>query len=335
MKKLLSISIPTFNRAEELDSQLAWLAKEIKGFEDECEIIVSDNCSTEDTQAVIEKWQPSFSQTTLNSNRNSENIGWMRNFVYCLNAATSQYTWIVGDDDLIYEGTLAYVLKNLKENPDLSLMYLNFSGRHKETGEVMGEHWFDTNLEKDPSEGKAIFQHCIEKNIGSVIFITATIFRTELAQLALQKWPNSLENWGGLAFWTGFCASRGSVLVTKDNYMECAMGVSYWQKDPKAWFGIRHRDIPEIYVKLQEIGYPSSFCRRMIWSLLREDLTGNAIIENLKYYLWCFKSSPIWSMGIWGSFLSFLYVSAFQFKESESASASSRGSVKIHNLLHI
>ena len=36
-----------------------------------------------------------------------------------------------GDDDLIFEGTLAYVLKTLKEKSDLSLLYLNFSGRDK------------------------------------------------------------------------------------------------------------------------------------------------------------------------------------------------------------
>ncbi len=310
MKKLLSITIPTFNRAKELDNQLAWLAKEIKGFEDECEIIISDNCSTDNTQDVISKWQQVFSQTTFKSNKNRENIGWMRNFAYCLNSSTSQYTWIIGDDDLIFDGTLAYVLKALKENPDLSLLYLNFLGRHKETDEIMGEHWFDTDLEERGfSEGKAIFQHCIEQNIGSVIFITATVFRTGLAQFALRKWPGSLDNWGGLAYWTGFCASQGRVLVTKENYLECAMGVSYWLKDPKAWFRIRHRDIPEVYMKLREIGYPNNFCRRMILNILKEDVIGGETLKNLKYYLWCFVKTPLWTMGVVSSFVGFVSMS--------------------------
>jgi abequosyltransferase len=304
MKKLLTISIPTFNRAKELDNQLAWLVKEIRGFEDDCEIIISDNCSNDDTQDVINKWQKAFNNTTFKSNRNSENIGWMKNFVYCVNAATSHYTWIVGDDDLIYEGTLAYVLEKLKKNPDLSLLYLNFLGRDKETGEVMGEHWFDTDLEeKDISAGKAIFQQCLEKNIGSVIFISATVFRTDLARIALQKWPASVENWGGLAYWNGYCAAHGSVLVTQENYLECAIGVSYWQKDPKAWFGIRHRDIPEVYLKLQEIGYSPNFCRRNILHILKEDLKGSELIPNLKYFVWCFKNSPFWSMKVTSFFM--------------------------------
>lgn len=84
MNKLLSICVPTFNRAEELNKQLAWLAREIKGFENECEIIVSDNCSTDNTQEVIQKWQQFFEPTIqFTANKNSENIGWMKNFAYC------------------------------------------------------------------------------------------------------------------------------------------------------------------------------------------------------------------------------------------------------------
>jgi abequosyltransferase len=42
MNKLLSIVIPTFNRAHLLEQQLAWLSTVIQGFESECEIIISD-----------------------------------------------------------------------------------------------------------------------------------------------------------------------------------------------------------------------------------------------------------------------------------------------------
>jgi hypothetical protein len=44
MNKLLTIAIPTYNRADLLDKQLTWLSQGIKGFESECEILVSDNC---------------------------------------------------------------------------------------------------------------------------------------------------------------------------------------------------------------------------------------------------------------------------------------------------
>ncbi|GCL41722.1 glycosyl transferase family protein [Dolichospermum planctonicum] len=47
MQKLLTIAIPTYNRAELLDKQLTWLSRAIKGFKTECEILVFDNCSDE------------------------------------------------------------------------------------------------------------------------------------------------------------------------------------------------------------------------------------------------------------------------------------------------
>jgi len=57
MNKLLTIAIPTYNRADLLDKQLTWLSQAIKGFETECEILVSDNCSTDHTQSIINKWR--------------------------------------------------------------------------------------------------------------------------------------------------------------------------------------------------------------------------------------------------------------------------------------
>jgi len=304
MNKLLSICIPTYNRAIEFDRQLAWLSREVRGFESECEVIVSDNCSADDTQAVIAKWQSAFHSVPFRVNRNAENIGWMRNFVCCYQAAEGKYTWIVGDDDLVYDGTLANIIHTLRSRPTISLMYLNFSGRHKNTGEVIGEHWFDTDFEEqDFTEGQAVFQRCIAKNIGSVIFITSAICRTDLVRVALQKWPESVNNWGGVAFWYGYCALHGEVWVTRKNYVECAMGVSYWQKDPRAWFRIRHRDIPEVYLKLQSIGYPLSFCRGRIVDLLREDFIGEAAIENIKDYLRSFKRWPTWTTSVALSFL--------------------------------
>jgi abequosyltransferase len=319
MKTLLALCIPTFNRAEQLDRQLSWLAQEVEGLESDCEIIISDNCSDDRTPDIVQKWQSKLPNISFKSNRNEKNLGWMRNFVCCLNISSSQYTWIVGDDDYIDEGTLSVVLQALKADSQLTLMYLNFLGRQKDTGEVVGEHWFDTDLDKDPTNGKAIFQHSIDKNIGSVIFVSAAIYRTDLALAAVQKWPESVDSWCGLGFWTGFCATQGHVLVTSKNYMECTMGASYWLKDPKAWFGIRYRDIPQLYAKLQEIGYPSAFCNRSILHLLKEDLTNQKFFSIFKYYLWCFTTEPGWATSILKAFVGSVYATSFAAKAKEAA----------------
>lgn len=321
MEKLLSICIPTFNRAALLDRQLAWLFKEIQALGHECEVIVSDNCSEDDTPVVVQKWQAAFSHTTFRSNRNPKNLGWMHNFLYCLNAASGRYTWIIGDDDVIYDGALAQVIKTLKERTDLSLLYLNFSDYNPETGVVKSQHWFDPDLEDANSQdGKAIFQKCIQDNIGSVIFISATVFRTQYAREAQQQWPEAMENWAGLAYWNGYCAAKGSVLVTRKNYLECTIGVSYWQKDPRAWFRICHWDIPEVYVKLQQVGYSRRFCRKMILQTLKNDFSRPKLLTNLKYYFWCFLTAPRWFIKVVVAYINFLLISIFHSSAQNKSS---------------
>jgi abequosyltransferase len=260
---------------------------------------------------VIDRYRAQFesAQVQVQANRNAENLGWMRNFLYCLNAASGRYTWIIGDDDVIYDGALAYVVQTLKAQPDLALFYLNFSDRNAQ-GQVLSQHWFDPSLEAaDRRNGKAIFQKCLRDNIGSVIFISATIFRTQSAQEAHRKWPEAIENWAGLGYWNGYCATQGSVLVTSENYLECAMGVSYWQRDPKAWFRILHWDMPELFYRLQQLGYPRHYCIAAILSIIRKDFLSADLLKNLKYYLWCFVKYPRWSSQVMLAYLKFATLS--------------------------
>jgi glycosyltransferase involved in cell wall biosynthesis len=135
MNKLLTIAIPTYNRAELLDKQLTWLSQAIKGFETECEILVSDNCSTDHTQSIISKWQNILKNITFKSNKNPENIGVMRNIFYCLSSATTKYIWTIGDDDPIQERAVTYVMDKIKNIDDLSLLFLNFYGLNQSHGE--------------------------------------------------------------------------------------------------------------------------------------------------------------------------------------------------------
>jgi glycosyltransferase involved in cell wall biosynthesis len=270
MNKLLTIAIPTYNRAEYLDKQLGWLAEAIKGYESDCEILVSDNCSTDYTQSIISKWQNILKNITFKSNKNSENIGVMRNIMYCLTAAKTQYVWAIGDDDPIQERAVAYVISKIKNINDLSLLFLNFSGRNQISGEavhppkIVGNRWFDADTEDGEGDGKAIFEYCFSKSVGAVIFLTATVYRTDLVKRALEIWPTASNNWISLAYLAGYCAANGKVIVTKDIYLECIVGVSYWQKEPKSALLMQYQHIPEVILKLQEVGYSKAYCYRML-----------------------------------------------------------------------
>ncbi|MUL38100.1 glycosyltransferase family 2 protein [Gloeocapsopsis dulcis] len=154
MNSLLTIAIPTFNRTHLLDKQLAWLANSIRGFESDCEVIISDNCSTDETKEVIQKWQHAFAATQLRINRNRENIGAIKNIAYCINNATSKYVWTISDDDTIYAKTLADVLQVLRDNADLSLLILNFSNFNIKTNQQRFTRCFDIENDDVNPNGK-------------------------------------------------------------------------------------------------------------------------------------------------------------------------------------
>ena len=315
MIKLLTIAIPTFNRATLLDKQLAWLHQEIKGCESECEILISDNCSTDNTQDIIKKWQPIFTLSTFKPHRNIENIGLMGNVIHCLKSSTTKYVWTISDDDKFEQQVLTYVISKLKEYEDLSLLFLNFSGRNKITGEavhpptIIGNRWFDVETEDACTNGKAIFEYCFSKSIGAVSLLSATVYRSELAQKSLQLWQDAASNWLSLAYIAGFCAANGSVIVTKDIYLECTVGVSYWQKDPTSALLSQFKHIPEMILKLEESGYSKEFCRSMILHKARE--------VNLKVLLGALRRWPVLTSGILIYFFNLITLSTFYLITSE------------------
>ncbi|MGH1394854.1 MAG: glycosyltransferase family 2 protein [Trichormus sp.] len=270
MSKLLTLAIPTYNRAELLDQQLTWLAEAISDYAADCEILVADNCSSDDTAKIIEKWRIELNQVTFKIHRHPENLGVMKNIMHCLNSAETEYIWVVGDHDPIQTTAIAYVINKLKQREDLSLLLLNFSGHNQSTGQpvypatIIGNHWFDVDCEDGCEDGKLIFEHCFAKSIGAVMFLAASIYRTYLVKKALETWPDAASNWMSLAYLAGYCAAHGDVIVTKENFLQFNVGVNYWEQEPKAALLMQYKHIPEVILKLQECGYSQKFCRQML-----------------------------------------------------------------------
>lgn len=130
---LISIGIPTYNRADSylrdaLESALAQSYENI-------EIIVSDNCSTDNTESLVKEYK----DKRIQYYKHSKNIGLKNNFNFCVEKAGGQYFLLLCDDDLIDNDFIEVCVNALNGTQDTGVV---ITGTRKigNKGEILSEH---------------------------------------------------------------------------------------------------------------------------------------------------------------------------------------------------
>lgn len=124
-RPVLSICIPTYNRADKLYYCLNNILASASLFPQKVEVIVSDNASEDSTSEVIAKFKEKYPM--LRAFRNPDNMGFNRNFFKLSDIyATGKYLWVIGDDDFLDFDAINIVLKVIEQNSKVSYIGLNF-----------------------------------------------------------------------------------------------------------------------------------------------------------------------------------------------------------------
>lgn len=124
-RPLLSLCIPTYSRADWLRVCLMALTPMVQKAGDQVEVIVSDNCSSDNGQTarVVKEIQ---SQYPLRYFRHETNIGGSSNMQYAVNhLAHGEYLWLIGDDDVPCNDSITRILTALEQNPQIDFVYVN------------------------------------------------------------------------------------------------------------------------------------------------------------------------------------------------------------------
>lgn len=126
MKPLVSILIPVYNRenlvAETIESALSQTYKNI-------EIIIVDNCSTDDTWQVLENYANSDKRIKIF--KNSTNIGPVRNWIRCLEECSGEYSNFLYSDDIIHEKFIEITLGILYKSNRIGFVRAKVTDRDK------------------------------------------------------------------------------------------------------------------------------------------------------------------------------------------------------------
>ena len=112
MKPFFSIVIPTYNRAYDLQFALYCVLRQ--SFSD-FEVVVSDNCSRDDTESIVNK----LKNKKIRYFRNKKNIGMIPNQKKAIEYAKGKYVFLHGDDDFfLYKDSLQKIYEEIiKHSP--------------------------------------------------------------------------------------------------------------------------------------------------------------------------------------------------------------------------
>lgn len=113
----LSILIPTYNRAEYLRECLT----SVTATTVDCEILVSDNASPDDTAAVVAGF--ARQDDRIRPWRHPTNLGLRHNIQHLFTQARGRYFCLLGDDDIILPGNFEKKLAILHAHPEIGLIH--------------------------------------------------------------------------------------------------------------------------------------------------------------------------------------------------------------------
>ena len=115
-KPLVSVIIPTYNRPAYLkEAILSAVGQTYQNIE----ILVSDNCSSENPQAIVE----SFEDSRISFWRNETNIGMFANAMNTFKKARGKYVASLNDDDVWNQDFLEKLVPVLESNSDVAIAF--------------------------------------------------------------------------------------------------------------------------------------------------------------------------------------------------------------------
>lgn len=201
VQPLVSVIIPTYNRPQYLKQAIASAVRQTY---QNLEIIVSDNCSPENPQGIVE----SFGDSRIKFVRHPENIGMFGNQMYGFKIARGKYVASLHDDDLWHEDFLAKLVPILEAHSELIIAFsdqyiidalgnINYSGTEANT----------RGFKRDTLE-QGIYKAFYKMGLlyKSIPTAAACVFRANL-----MNWDNIPPQVGGLwdVYLSYICATSG------------------------------------------------------------------------------------------------------------------------------
>ncbi len=181
---ILSICIPTYNRADYLQEAMESVLCQVDGksARDLIEIVVSDNASEDNTAAVVESLRGK-TEIPIVYYRSDRNQGYDINILKVVELSRGRYCWLLGDDDRITPGGVYQMLEEVTTHRSVDVFLcerenfdINFSNRFRFSPIIKSERAATFNFKK---EKIADYLKRVKKLPGIFSFISSLAFRRD------------------------------------------------------------------------------------------------------------------------------------------------------------
>jgi glycosyltransferase involved in cell wall biosynthesis len=169
---ILTIAIPTYNRAARLEAQLERLLPQLRP---EIRCCVYDNASPDATREAAEKHR----DQGIAYARSEQNRGAARNILKCFEECRTEWIWILADDDPISDHAV----------DDLLAVLRNQTCDFVHTSTPLCHYASDVVVKDIPS----LFEH---SNFSALLWISAGIYRTASFRPLFRLLEESIGTWG-------------------------------------------------------------------------------------------------------------------------------------------
>jgi glycosyltransferase involved in cell wall biosynthesis len=200
---MISICIPNFNYGSYLDATLASLNRQTN---QQFEIVISDNASTDNSKEIIQKWENRFEKFKYRFNKC--NIGFASNLDRVAEMASLEFMLMLSSDDLVNPQAIEvysrFITKVQQEYPTESFFFggqptkINADGVFQEDLEMGSKIWYQEDLDINLTSkfgfnvykvpGGEMLRRCFTRFRTPLHFITICYPRTGY---------NELEGYGG------------------------------------------------------------------------------------------------------------------------------------------
>jgi len=206
----LSITIPTYNRAPYLQYLLGSLARQIGDFKHDYEIIISDNASTDDTEAVIKSFMDKLHIVYVKRDRN---YGPADNRLELFRHARGTVQLNVSDDDDLILSEVNNIVGQMLSDPEINTVFAPWKVYNRAGDKMVSEGFYpqDNNIVIAKGDYETLLNFVLKHHIIPEIYM----IRTDLLQAISMTAPP-------LAYWafvqTAEFLNHGKVVFNKNPY---------------------------------------------------------------------------------------------------------------------